>query len=231
MMKAKIILWDIDGTLLNFEEAEKYAIRRCFSLFELGTCSDEMLAEYSVINRSYWERLERGELSKPEVLVGRFREFFKKQGLPVEKAEAFNSEYQIRLGDKAFYHDEGEDVVRYFKEKGIRQYAVTNGTLTAQERKLAVSGLDKLLDGVFISDVIGVEKPNIGFFEAVWKEIGSFAGEDVVIVGDSLTSDMQGGNNAGILCCWYNPKGQENTKGLRIDYEISSLQELLQILE
>ena len=170
----KVILWDIDGTLLNFEMSEKYAIRKCFSIFELGECTDEMLAQYSQINRKYWEGLERGELTKQEVLVGRFKEFFDEQGLPTEKAEAFNSEYQIRLGDKAFYNDEGGQIVEQLKKKGIKQYAVTNGTLTAQERKLKLSGLDQLLDGVFISDVIGVEKPNIGFFDAVWKEIGSY---------------------------------------------------------
>lgn len=226
----KVILWDIDGTLLNFEMSEKYAIRKCFSIFELGECTDEMLAQYSKINRKYWEGLERGELTKQEVLVGRFKEFFDKQGLPTEKAEAFNSEYQIRLGDKAFYNDEGRQIVEQLKKKEIKQYAVTNGTLTAQERKLKLSGLDQLLDGVFISDVIGVEKPNIVFFDAVWKEIGSYKKNEVVIVGDSLTSDMQGGNNAGVLCCWYNPQKYANDKGLRIDYEIQDLREVPRLL-
>lgn len=225
----KVILWDIDGTLLNFEMSEKYAIRKCFEIYELGECTDEMLAQYSKINRKYWEKLEKGELTKPEVLVGRFREFFETQGLPVEKAEPFNNEYQIRLGDKAFYNDDGEQLVRQLKEMGIRQYAVTNGTLVAQQRKLKLSGLDKLLDGVFISDVIGIEKPNIGFFDAVWKEIGSYEREEVMIVGVSLTSDIQGGNNAGILCCWYNSKGQKNTKELCIDYEVKDLREIMQL--
>lgn len=226
----KAILWDIDGTLLNFEMSEKYAIRKCFEIYELGECTDEMLAQYSRINRKYWEKLERGELSKPEVLVGRFKEFFEIQGLPVEKAEPFNNEYQIRLGDKAFYNDDGKQLVKQLKEKGIKQYAVTNGTLIAQQRKLKLSGLDKLLDGVFISDVIGIEKPNIGFFDTVWAEIGSYEKNEVMIVGDSLTSDIQGGNNAGILCCWYNPQGQENTKGLRIDYEVKDLWEIMKLI-
>ena len=226
----KAILWDIDGTLLNFEMSEKYAICKCFEMYELGECTDEMLAQYSKINRRYWEKLERGELSKPEVLVGRFKEFFERQGLPVEKAEPFNNEYQVRLGDKAFYNDDGELLVKRFKERGIKQYAVTNGTLVAQQRKLKLSGLDLLLDGVFISDVIGIEKPNIGFFDAVWAEIGSYEKDEVMIVGDSLTSDIQGGNNAGILCCWYNPKGYENAEGLRIEYEVKDLREIRKLI-
>lgn len=226
----KVILWDIDGTLLNFEMSEKYAIRKCFEIYNLGECTDEMLMQYSQINRKYWEKLERGELSKPEVLVGRFREFFEVQGFPVEKAEPFNDEYQIRLGDNAFYNDDGEQLVRKLKEMKIRQYAVTNGTLIAQQRKLKLSGLDKLLDGVFISDVIGIEKPNIGFFDVIWEEIGSYDKNEVMIVGDSLTSDIQGGNNAGIRCCWYNPHNQANTKGLHIDYEVKNLQDIINLV-
>ena len=226
----KVILWDIDGTLLNFEMSEKYAIRKCFEIYNLGECTDEMLMQYSQINRKYWEKLERGELSKPEVLVGRFREFFKVQGLPVEKAEPFNDEYQIRLGDHAFYNDDGEQLVKKLKEMEIKQYAVTNGTLIAQQRKLKLSGLDKLLDGVFISDAIGIEKPNIGFFDAVWEEIGFYDKDEVMIIGDSLTSDIQGGNNAGIRCCWYNPHNQANTKGLHIDCEVQNLQEIINLI-
>ena len=167
----KVILWDIDGTLLNFEMSEKYAIRKCFEICKLGECTDEMLIQYSKINRKYWEKLERGELSKQEILVGRFKEFFEVQGLDIERAEFFNSEYQVRLGDHAFYNDDGEQLVKKFKEMGIRQYAVTNGTAIAQQRKLKISGLDKLLDGVFISDVIGIEKPNIVFLMRYGKKL------------------------------------------------------------
>lgn len=225
----KVILWDIDGTLLNFEAAENYAIRKCFEIFEMGSCTDEMIARYSVINKKYWERLERGEISKPEVLVGRYREFFEKEGLPVENAEAFNTEYQIRLGDTAFFYDNAYELVKKLKSQ-VKQYAVTNGTLVAQERKLKKSGLDKILDGVFISDVLGVEKPNIGFFDKVFAEIGDYEKDEVLIVGDSLTSDIQGGNNAGIRCCWYNPKQSADAGNRRIDYEIRDLWEVEKII-
>lgn len=229
----KVVLWDIDGTLLDFGQAENYAVKKCFEIFEMGTCTDEMVERYSIINTKYWERLERNEITKPEVLVGRFREFFKTEGLAVEKAEPFNEEYQVRLGDKVFFNDDGEALVRELKERGILQYAVTNGTLVAQRRKLAASGLDKLLRGAFISDKIGVEKPNIGFFEQVFDTLskeGAFQKDEIMIVGDSLTSDIQGGNNAGIVCCWYNPNRKENTKGLRIEYDIRRLEELRKIL-
>ena len=229
MSKIKVILWDIDGTLLNFEEAEKYAIRTCFSMFGLGECSDAMLADYSVINRGYWQRLERGELTKPQVLEGRFMEFFGKYGLDTGCAAAFNAQYQISLGDTFCFHDRGLETVQALQGK-VRQYAVTNGTRIAQERKLQGSGLADLLDGVFISEEVGIEKPGIGFFQRVWDAIGDYSPEEVIIVGDSLTSDIQGGNNAGILCCWFNPTGKPAPEQLRIDYTIENLSQVLDIV-
>ena len=225
----KVILWDIDGTLLNFEAAEKNAIRACFASHGLGECSDEMLKRYSVINRKYWEALEKGELTKPQVLVGRFREFFEKEGLPVDKAESVNAQYQVLLGDTVVFCDDGYELVNKFKNQ-VKQVAVTNGTKIAQDKKLVKSNLIELLDDVFISDVLGVEKPNKEFFDIVFERIGVFKNDEILIVGDSLTSDIRGGNNAGILTCWYNPKKLENTIGVHVDYEISNLWEIEQIL-
>ncbi len=225
----KTILWDVDATLLNFELAEKAAMEKCFSMFEMGECTQEMLSRYSQINRSYWQRLERGELTKPEVLVGRFEEFFGKEGLPVEKAAAFNEEYQVRLGDTVFFHDNAYELIKELQGK-VKQAIVTNGTVVAQERKLEKSGLNKLITDIFISDQIGAEKPSPKFFEKVWEELGPCKKEEVMIVGDSLTSDMQGGNNAGIRCCWYNPKALKNATSVRVDYEITNLWQVKDIL-
>ncbi|MBQ6843579.1 MAG: YjjG family noncanonical pyrimidine nucleotidase [Agathobacter sp.] len=225
----KVILWDIDGTLLDFEKAEKQAIRTCFEIFGLGECTDEMIARYSVINKGYWERLERKEITKPEVLVGRFQEFFASEGIKTDCAEQFNEEYQLRLGDTICFCDDGYELVKGLKNK-VKQYAVTNGTKVAQDKKLNKSGLIDLLDDVFISEDIGVEKPDVQFFEHVWESAGHFESDEVIIIGDSLTSDMKGGNNAGILCCWYNPKGVENTQGVKLDYEIQNLKEIIGIL-
>ena len=226
----KVILWDVDGTLLDFGAAEKVAIRQCFASHDMGECTDEMLGRYIVINRKYWEALERGELTKPEVLVGRFREFFQTEGLPVEKAESFNEEYQVCLGDTIVFCDNAFELVQKYKGQ-IKQYAVTNGTKVAQDRKLKNSKLDTLFDGIFISDVLGVEKPNKEFFDKVFESIGTYEMDEVMIVGDSLTSDIKGGNNAGILTCWYNPKKLAPTPNINVDVEISNLWEIEQILQ
>lgn len=226
----KTLLWDIDGTLLNFEKSENYAIKKCFEIFELGECTDEMVARYSPINRKYWEKLERGELTKPEVLRGRFKEFFESENINVDRVDDFNAEYQVRLGDKVFFCDNGFEVVSNLKGK-IKQYAVTNGTFVAQSRKLNQSGLIDIFDDVFISDKIGYEKPSIEFFDAVQEKIGVFKKDEVMIIGDSLTSDIKGGNNAEILCCWYNLFNLENKTNLKIDYEIKDLNEILDIIK
>ena len=226
----KVILWDIDATLLDFLAAEKAAIRFCFEKHGLGTCTDEMLARYTVINKRYWEMLERGEMSKPEILVNRFKEFFATEGIETDCAKEFNETYQVALGDTICFRDHGYELVDKL-QGSYRQFAVTNGTFVAQERKLRKSGLGEMMEEAFISDLIGFEKPSIEFFDFVFEKIGRYEKDEVIIVGDSLTSDMQGGNNAGILCCWYNPEHLENTKNVRIDYEIDDLWQLEEILK
>lgn len=228
-MSFKVILWDIDNTLLDFHAAESVAIRTLFAKHHLGTCTDEMLADYSQINRGYWQRLERGELSKPEVLVGRFREFFGKYSLNTDCAAAFNDDYQLALGDTVRFFPGAWETVNAFKGR-ILQCAVTNGTSIAQHCKLKNSGLGEIFDQVFISDEIGFEKPTVAFFDAVWKKIGNYDPNEVLIIGDSLTSDIQGGNNVGIKTCWFNPDGAPLPKNLRIDYDIRSISEVLDIL-
>ena len=225
----KAILWDIDGTLLNFEKAESYAIKKCFSTFSIGKCTDEMVERYANINKKYWEKLESGTMTKNEILHRRFQEFFQREGINFPNVDGFNKEYQVCLGDNVFFNDNGLELVTRLKGK-VKQYAVTNGTYVAQKRKLEKSGLNKIFDDVFISDLIGVEKPNIEFFQYVWEHIGKYNKDEIVIVGDSLSSDMQGGNNANILCCWYNPNHEKNTKNIRIDMEIDDLKQIEKLL-
>ena len=226
----RTILWDVDGTLLNFLAAESTAVKTCFRTFGLGECDDAMVARYSRLNASYWERLETGELTKAQVLRGRFEEFFAAEGVACDDIDAFNAAYQICLGDTICYMDDSPAILTGLRGR-VRQYAVTNGTITAQERKLANSGLGELFDGVFISDRVGFEKPSAAYFDRVFGEIGPIERRETMIVGDSLTSDIRGGNNAGIVTCWYNPAGKPNDKGVRVDCEIRDLHEVEALLE
>ena len=229
MARFDTILWDVDGTLLDFGAAEEAAIRSLFADFGLGVCTDAMLARYSEINRNYWRALERGEMTKPEILTRRFEDFFAAEGLSGPSPAEFNAAYQTRLGDTIVYCDGSDKLVASLRGK-VRQYAVSNGTVAAQTRKLARSGFDRLMDGIFLSERIGWEKPAKEFFDAVFREIGEERRAGSIIVGDSLTSDIAGANRAGIKSCWYNPRGTENNTAARPDYEIRDLNEVTELI-
>lgn len=227
MEKITTLLWDVDGTLLDFLAAEKYGMVKCCR--EIGVeMDDEMLAVYSAINRSWWEKHERGEVTQREVFTGRLQELFARYGIPDTDYDRFNEQYQQALGEVAYPM---EDSLRLFKELGkhFRQYLVTNGSREAQEAKLRLSGLDRMADGVFISSVVGAQKPTAAFFDHVQRETG-YLRLETMIIGDSLTSDILGGNNAGIRCCWYNPRGAARKEGIRVDHEVRSLWELPALL-
>lgn len=237
----RALLWDLDGTLLNFKAAEAAAIRSLFKDFGFGPCTDEMIRTYARINDAYWKKLERGEMAKPEILVRRFADFFAGEGLDPAQALAFNQRYQLALGDTIVFCDEGDCIVQDLKGR-IPQYGVTNGTLAAQTKKLERSGLGALFDGVFISDQIGYEKPDVRFFTPVFaqlaEDVPGITKEEILIIGDSLTSDMLGGIRAGIRTCWYHPveeqgaatAGQDEAHQMAIDHEIRDLHEIYGIL-
>jgi len=225
----KYLLWDIDGTILDFQAAEKESIKTLFKKYNLGICTDEMISDYSVINHKYWEALERGEMSKPQILVGRFVEFFESINVDTSVASDFNADYQITLGDFVIFEKDAVDVLKSEKGK-YKLIAVTNGTKVAQTKKLKTSGLDEIFDSVYISEDVGFEKPAVQFFDFLFEQEKITDKSECLIIGDSLTSDILGGNNAGIDTCWYN-KNKKPLKGdVSVTYEIHSLSEINSIL-
>ena len=225
----KYLLWDIDGTVLDFLASEAYAIRFLFEKYNIGNCSDEMLKVYSEINAKYWRKLERGELTKQEILVMRFRDFFELIGADVSLAEAFNKDYQVALGDHIEFVDKAKEMLLSQKGK-YTLVAVTNGTKIAQDKKLRLSGLDKVFDAIFISEDVGAEKPSKEYFEYVFEKVGIRDKKEALIIGDSITSDILGGFNAGIDTCWFNPSHKSNTLDIPVTYEIDNLGKLSEIV-
>ncbi|MGM9958598.1 MAG: YjjG family noncanonical pyrimidine nucleotidase [Erysipelotrichaceae bacterium] len=222
----KAVLWDIDGTLLNFKKAQYAALYKCFGYFN-EYLDDEMVNDYDHINHSYWLMLEKGEIEKSVLLVKRFTDFFSKYGIDIDPIE-FNKLYQVELGNTYVFNDNGFETVKKLKDMGIVQFAVTNGTKVAQKGKLRGSGLDKLLDEIFISEDIGFEKPDKRFFEPVIDKLGEYgiSKDECIIVGDSESSDIQGGINAGIRTVHY-------TNGLKskADELISDLSMVLAMVQ
>lgn len=224
------IFWDLDQTLLNFDMSMDYAIRAVFKRFGLAI-NDDIVARYDAINRSYWNRLELGEITKEEVKTGRFRTLFEELGIDHISPEEMAVIYQEELGSVFFYMEGAKEFVTKLREMGYRQYVVTNGVNSTQASKMRLSGLDQIMDGVFVSELMGYPKPMKEYFDACFAALPNVKKEECILVGDSLTSDMRGANNAGITACWFNPEGREKDIDVKTDYEIYRFDELLPILE
>lgn len=230
MGKYSVIFWDLDQTLLNFDLSMEHALQAVFHKYGLDI-DDRIIERYDDINRSYWNKLELGEITKEVVTVGRFRTLFEEFDIHHVQPEEINRVYQEELGSVYFYMDGAMETVQELRKMRYRQYVVTNGVNSTQANKMKLSGFDRIVDGVFVSEVIGYPKPMKEFFEACFDELPDVRKDECIMVGDSLTSDMRGANNAGIAACWFNPNICKNDTDVRIDYEIRRLEELLTILE
>lgn len=228
----KYLLWDIDNTLLSFDLAERASMTKGFDKFGLDIDDEKTLEVYKNINDKYWKMLEKGEKTREEILSERFEEFFDLYDIAYDDrlVDDFNLFYQEELGRQVFFNDYAEEVLQKLG-KDYKQYAVTNGSKIAQSGKLKNSGLDKVFDGVFISEDLGYDKPSLEYFDLVFESIGSKNKEEYILIGDSLTSDMLGSNNAGIRNIWYNPKDFDNKSSVKVDYTINNLKEVIEILE
>lgn len=235
MKKYKILFLDVDGTLLDFKKTERYALAHTFQKFAIDF-NDEIRARYSKINHGLWEAYERGEIEKATIFSTRFTRLFDEMGFEADGMEV-EKEYQYQLAHTWFYMEDCMEVLERLHQK-YRLYIVTNGVSSTQHTKLALSGIDVLVDGIFISEEIGVQKPKKEFFDYCASHVPDYEKDAVLIVGDSLTSDIRGGNLAGIDTCYLHveettgEKEQDCRQGeFRITYEISSLKELAELLD
>ena len=229
MKKYTTIFWDLDQTLLNFDLSMDYALRAVFGQYGLEI-NDEIAARDEAVNRGYWNRLELGEITKEELKSGRFRTLFEELGIKHIVPEEIAADYQRELGSVFFYMDGAKELVTRLRAEGYRQYVVTNGVNATQENKTRLSGLDQIMDGVFVSELMGYPKPRKEYFDACFARLPDVLREECILVGDSLTSDMRGAGNAGIAACWFNPQGREKDTDVHTDYEIHRLDELPAIL-
>lgn len=227
MAEFTTVLWDMDDTLLDFPYSQEMALRQCFRSVGMEL-TDEMHKRYAEINDSFWKKLELGLVTKKQLLTGRFTTLFEEFGLEFD-VKPFLAEYQVALGVYFSYIDNSIDICRGMQGK-VKQYIVTNGVASTQRSKLSRSGLSDLMEGLFISEEVGVNKPHIDFFRYCLEHVEEKDVSKILLVGDSLTSDIKGGAMAGIPTCWYNRKGKEFTGEYKPDYEIKCLDELPGIL-
>ncbi len=222
------LFWDIDDTLLDFKRGEAIAIRQTLSHIGIEP-TGETVQLYSEINESLWKRLERGEIKREQILVGRFEMLFDALGFAGDAPSA-QEFYFSCLGEQHDFVKDAEAVLDALHGT-CRMVAVSNGTTVIQNKRISASGLDRYFDRIFLSQEIGAEKPSAVFFDACFAALPDVRRDEVLIIGDSLTSDMRGGETAGIRTCWFNPNGKKNTLGIHIDHEITSLPQILTLLQ
>ena len=228
-MKYDILLFDADNTVLDFDSSEEQALRRAFCDMGLEF-SPNVLEIYRKNNIAQWQLFEKGQLAKSQVLINRFVNTFVELRLPIDKAQQTGDLYEVYLKLGFFVVPHAEEVLTELQTK-CKLYVVSNGVAEIQNSRMKGSGLEKYFLDRFVSETVGYPKPQIEYFNYCFAHIDDFDKSRTLIIGDSLTSDIQGGVNAGIDTCWFNPSHAPNTSNLTPTYEIDDLRHLLDIVK
>ena len=227
-MRYTTVLFDADGTLLDFARSEDEAVRATM-IFGGIEPDDEKVATYSRINDGLWKMLERGEIEKNVLLYRRFELFCEHYGYTSD-ARAMAREYMEQLSQRGYLLDGARELLEKLHGK-VRMYIITNGVDFIQRRRYGHSGLAEFFDGLFISGELGFEKPDARYFECVEAKIENFSAKNTIVIGDSLTSDIKGANNYGLDACWYNPKGKALADGISANYIASDFDQVFNVIE
>lgn len=221
-------MFDLDDTLLDFHKAEAIALRQTLIALELEP-AEMAITRYSEINAAQWRLLEEGKLTREQVLTRRFALLFEELG--VERSHVQAKEIYEQLLGVGHYFIPGAPEVLEALAPNYDLYLVSNGTATVQESRLESAGIKPYFKDIFISQLVGYDKPRKEFFDRCFARIPNFKREKAIIAGDSLTSDMRGGINAGIRTCWFNPHRKPRREDIPVDYEINELSDLPALLE
>ena len=225
----EFLFLDLDDTILDFRKAEHRAVRQAIS--EAGIpATDAVCVRYSEINLRHWQMLERGEITREEVLVHRFTQLFEELGHPVD-GEKIARRYEALLGQGHDYLPGAEQTVKQELYGKYRLFLASNGTARVQHSRLTDAALYPYFEQVFVSEELGANKPSREFFRAAFDRIPDFDPARAMMVGDSLTSDILGGLQAGIATCWVNLHGATPSGEIVPDHEIRSLTELPRLLK
>ncbi len=227
MSKFETILFDVDGTLLDFDKTEREALFLTLKQLDIEP-SEKNIEEYTKVNSKLWQMLEKGEIKKEKLKTERFRKFF--ENIKIIADENIASEIYIDNLSKSYFVLDGALELCSKLAKKYRIAVSSNGIAKVQHSRLHLSGLKKYFEYVYISDEIGYPKPKKEFFDYIFADLNITDLKSVIILGDSLTSDIKGGNNAGIATCWYNPGNLDNDTDSVCDYTIKILSEFEDIL-
>ena len=223
----EFLFLDLDDTILDFHKAERIAISKTIREFGVEP-TEEVLNRYHVINKWHWEQLELGKLTRPEVLINRFDMLFREMGVTVD-APVCAKAYERNLSIGHWFLPGAEETVDILSKK-YRLFLASNGTAVVQQGRMTSANLYRFFEQVFVSQEIGHNKPSKAYFDGCFAQIPGFDVTKAMIVGDSLTSDIKGGIQAGMKTVWVNPSHAESVH-IRPDYEIEALHQLEALLE
>ena len=228
MTPYSILLFDADNTLFNFDAGNRRAFSEVCRICHLPD-TDELFHAYESVNAEMWSAFDRGECTKDFLVVERFRLFLERAGLQADPVQC-NKIHLSTLATNTVLLPHALEVCRTLAQTHSL-YIVTNAVAAVQKARLAASDLRPYITDAFISEDAGASKPSAAYFDYVFSRIPGITRENCLLIGDSPSSDLQGANNYGIPCCWYNPRGLARPDGIRIDYEIRDLPELLPIVD
>ncbi|MBM6616025.1 YjjG family noncanonical pyrimidine nucleotidase [Desemzia sp. RIT804] len=227
MKKYTHLIFDLDNTLLDFNDTEEQALKSVFKAYEIPETL-ESFSKYKEINKSLWTSLENGTINRDDIFTNRFMLFFKEYGLNVDgqKAEKL---YRGFLNDGCKTIENAETLLSQLKKKEYRIYAGTNGMGITQRKRLTHSNLLPYFDGIFISEEIGFEKPDLNFFETIFDTLDITDRDTFLMIGDSLSSDILGAQNARIDSVLFSPDINLNLSSAT--YEVNDLLQIYSLLE
>ena len=226
-MKYKYLLFDADNTLFDFDKANRAAFSGMCRANDVPD-TEENYKIYERCNARMWTAFDRGEVTKEFLVVQRFRDFLAEIGLQRDP-EQCNRVHLTTLGVSHVLLSHAEDVCCQLA-KTHQLYLVTNAVASVQRKRLRRSTIRPYITAAFISEEAGWAKPHVEYFDYVFAHIDGITKDNCIVIGDSLSSDIRGANNYGLPCCWFNPKGAPRPADLRIDYEISDLRQLCDIV-
>ena len=227
-MKYEIILFDADDTLFDFKKSEDFAIKKLVSTLDSNFDDEFIINTYKDINTKIWIEFEEGKITSDELKVERFNRLIKQLEINSNATDLCNIYIQF-LGDGSFLYDESEDLLNYLSKK-YKIGIITNGLADVQHRRIRNSIVGHYFEDVVISDEIKIAKPNPAIFDYALRNLDHSNKKSVLMIGDSLNSDIKGGINAGIDTCWFNQHKKINSSSINPTYEINSLLQLKDIL-
>lgn len=228
MTRYPILLLDADNTLFNFDIGNRLAFSEVCRKCRLPD-TDELFHAYEGINAELWAAFDRGECSKDFLVVERFRRYLERFSLTADPVQC-NEIHLESLKTNTALMPHALEVCRALSQKH-RLYIVTNAVAAVQKARLSASDIRPYITDAFISEDAGASKPSVAYFDYVFSHIPDITRENCLLIGDSISSDIQGANNYGLACCWYNPGRLRAPEGLRIDFEIEDLRQLIPLIE